>query len=85
MAQFSTLEQTRELGKEISQMRGDQQILQANALLGQTVELRVDDTTTAAGVVSAVQIVDGTPKIVVGGTAYNLSQVLTIAPTVTST
>jgi flagellar basal-body rod modification protein FlgD len=82
MAQFSTLEQTRALGQEISQMRTDQQILQANALIGQTVELRIDDTHTGSGIVSAVQINDGTPKIVVDGTAYDLSQVLSIAPTV---
>jgi flagellar basal-body rod modification protein FlgD len=81
MAQFSTLEQTRTLGADIAAMRGDQQILQANALLGQTVELQVDDDTTTRGVVSAVRLSGETPQIVVGGTAYDLSQVLSIQPT----
>jgi flagellar basal-body rod modification protein FlgD len=81
MAQFSSLEQAKTMQTDIAGLRNQQQFLQANSLLGQTVSLQVDQDTAVSGVVSAVQIVGGTPKIVVGGTAYDLSQVLTITPT----
>lgn len=81
MAQFSSLEQAKTMQADIAGLRNQQQLLQANALLGQTVGLQVNQDTVAAGVVSAVQIVAGTPKIVVGGTSYDLGQVVTIKPT----
>lgn len=81
MAQFSSLEQAKTMQADIAGLRNQQQLLQANALLGQTVGLQVNEDTVAAGVVSAVQIVAGTPKIVVGGTSYDLGQVITITPT----
>ena len=80
MAQFSALEQAKTMQADMAGLRDQQRLLQANALLGQTVGLQVNQDTAATGVVSAVQIVAGTPKIVVGGTAYDLSQVITITP-----
>ena len=81
MAQFSALEQSKMMQADIAKLRTDQQFLQATALLGQTVELQLSQDVTASGIVSAVQIDAGTPKIVVGGMPYDLSRVLTIAPT----
>ncbi len=84
MAQFSSLEQTKTMQTDIAGLRSQQQLLQANALLGQTVGLQVNADTTATGVVTSVKIVDGAPSIMVGGTAYALSQVLSITPTVSN-
>lgn len=81
MAQFSSLEQTKTLQSEVAALRSDQQLLQANVLMGQTVSLKTSTGETTAGVVSAVQIDSGTPKIVVNGIAYELSQVTGITPT----
>ena len=53
--------------------------LQANSMLGRQVTLQVDPQTTAQGVVSGLQVDSGTPKIVVNGNTYDLSQVLTIS------
>ena len=53
--------------------------LQANSMLGRQVTLQVDPQTTAQGVVSGLQVDSGTPKIVVNGNAYDLSQVVTIS------
>ena len=80
MAQFSTLEQARSMQSEVARLRSEQQILQANALLGREVALQSDQETVTHGLVSAVQLEAGTPKLVVEGRAYELSQVLTIAP-----
>src|SRR6266508_913331 len=53
MAQFSALEQSKTMQVDIAELRAQQQLLQANALLGQTVEVQVNEHTTATGVVSA--------------------------------
>ncbi len=81
MSSFSSLEQGKTMQLDIAKLREDQQLLQANALLGRTVEVQVDDSTRAIGLVSAVQIEAGTPKIVVGDGAYDLSEVTGITPT----
>lgn len=62
MAQFSSLEQAKTMQADMSAMRSEQQLLQANVLIGQTVELQVDQSTTTTGVVSGVRVVDGTPS-----------------------
>jgi flagellar basal-body rod modification protein FlgD len=81
MAQFTSLQQSSTMSANIATMLTQQQIMQANGMLGGTVTLQVDDTTISKGVVQAVQLDNGTPKIIVNNTAYDLSQVLTIAPT----
>ena len=81
MAQLSALEQSKAMQSDMAKLRADQQVLQATALLGQTVRLEVGDGATVQGVVNGVQIVAGTPKLMVGGTAYDLSQVIMVTPT----
>ena len=81
MAQFSSLEQSKAMQKDMSALRLEQQLLQASALIGQTVQLQIDDKTATAGIVSSVRIEEGTPRLVVNGNPYTLSQVLTITPT----
>jgi flagellar basal-body rod modification protein FlgD len=81
MAQFTALQQTNTMSTNIASMLTQQQVLQANDMLGKTVTLQVDANTTASGLVSSMRLVGGVPKIVVNNTPYDLSQVLTIAPT----
>jgi flagellar basal-body rod modification protein FlgD len=80
MTQFSTLEQSKSMQSDISRLRTDQQILQATALLGRAVEVRVDENTISHGVVNAVRIEAGMPKVVVGDQSYSLNQLLSVAP-----
>lgn len=86
MAQFTSLEQTKTMSSDISKLRSDNQLLQANALIGRTVELQpsTDSTTTIVGTVSAVSMEAGTPLIVVNGQPYDLSTLLTVRPTQTT-
>lgn len=70
MASFTALEQTRAL-------RGDVDLLRANALIGRTVEIDCQDPETGlqihdSGVVTAVKMEAGTPKIVVNGMVYDM-------------
>jgi len=81
MAQFSALEQSKTMQADMAQLRNQEQLVQANALIGQTVELEVAPDVMARGIVGAVQVDAGTPKLMVGGQSYDLSQVRLIAPT----
>lgn len=78
MAQFTSLEQSKTMTADIAALRGQQEILQANGMLGRNVVVQVDGGLPAEGRVTAVQMEAGTPKIVVNGQAYELSQVLSI-------
>ena len=78
MAQFTALEQAKEMATNIASLRTEQEFLQANALLGRTVALQTGQDTSTTGTVSAVEVDAGTPKLVVNGQPYDLSQVLTI-------
>jgi flagellar basal-body rod modification protein FlgD len=69
------------LSAEFARLRTQEQFLQANALVGRTVELQVDQDNTVTGVVSGVKLVAGTPKIVVRGQPYDLSQLLGVGST----
>lgn len=72
MAQFSALEQSKSMQQDIES-------LQAGTLLGQQVILQNGKDKTAQGVVEAVKLVAGTPKLIVGGTAYGMEQLLSVA------
>jgi len=83
MAQFTSLTQTSAMSSSLS-------MLQANSLIGSTVTVSTDSTgDTASGVVQSVQTgassSGGQPQIMINGTAYDLSQVISVTTTPTST
>jgi flagellar basal-body rod modification protein FlgD len=80
MAQFSALDQARAMSADVAALRAEQQFGQAYALLGRSVDLLESGGTTTQGVVSAVIIEAGTPKLIVNGQAYGLSQLTAVAP-----
>jgi flagellar basal-body rod modification protein FlgD len=77
MAQFSSLSASTASASSLAMM-------QAKGLVGSTVGLQVDSTTTTSGVVSGVVMSNGTPEITVGSTNYTLSQVTSVTPASTS-
>lgn len=81
MAQFSSLEQAKAMQADMAALRAEQQLLQASALIGETVQIQLDQNTATAGVVEGVKVDVGVPKLVINGEAYPLEQVLTITPT----
>lgn len=83
MAQFSALQTSQQTQAELTTLVGNQQVQQANDLLGRTVRLLESDGTTISGAVSAVQMNAGSPQLVVNGFTYDLSQVLSIQPATT--
>jgi flagellar basal-body rod modification protein FlgD len=81
MVSFTTLEQSKSMQTDIAQLRAEQQLLQANSLLGRTVEIQDESKARFTGPVTAVQLEEGTPKLVVNGKRYDLSQLVSIRPT----
>jgi flagellar basal-body rod modification protein FlgD len=78
MAQFTSLTQSSAMSSSLS-------MLQANSLIGSTVSVQVDPKTTASGVVQGVVLNGSTPQVIVNGTNYNLSQVISVTPTPATT
>lgn len=80
MVSFTELEQSKSMQSDIAQLRAEQQLLQANSLLGRTVEIQDESKARVTGPVTAVQMEEGTPKLVVNGRQYVLSQLVSIKP-----
>jgi flagellar basal-body rod modification protein FlgD len=74
MAQFSTLQQTQAMQQDVA-------ALQANNLLGRTVQVQSPQGQTYTGVVSGVVFQSGIPQLTVNGQSYSLSQVLSVSQT----
>jgi flagellar basal-body rod modification protein FlgD len=79
MAQFSALEQSRTMESDMASMRDNQQIVQANSMLGCVVGVQNSSGNIVTGTVDAVKIVEGTPYIQVNGQSYELGKVLTVS------
>lgn len=76
MAQFSSLEQSRTMRSDLVALRTDQQMQQANGLIGRTVFVQDNEGNLASGVVTALTMVEGAPHILVNNQAYALSQLV---------
>jgi flagellar basal-body rod modification protein FlgD len=74
MAQFSALQESQE-------MQGNMASIQANGMLGQTVQLQPTQGPAVSGVVSGVVYDAGVPSILVNGQSYTLDQVLSVSQT----
>jgi flagellar basal-body rod modification protein FlgD len=71
MASFSTLEQSKAMQTDMTRMR-------AESLLGRSVEITQENIPNFRGVVMAIDVKEGMPKVVVNGRGYDLNQVLTV-------
>jgi flagellar basal-body rod modification protein FlgD len=73
MAQFSTLEQSKAMQTNLA-------VTQANSFLGHVVQVQTSTGKYDQGVVSSIQIKEGTPQLIINGNAYNLDQVTSVQP-----
>jgi flagellar basal-body rod modification protein FlgD len=79
MAQFNTLEQTRQMQSDISGLRTQFEESQASLLLGQVVSLKDPATgNTVEGIVSEVRSNSGRSQVVVNGTPYDFQNVQSV-------
>ena len=85
MAQFSALQTSQSTQGDMALLQASQQVQQANGLIGRSVTLMDQQKgTTPTGLVTGVQMVSGAPKIVVNGSLYDMSQVLSISAGLTN-
>jgi flagellar basal-body rod modification protein FlgD len=75
MAQFSSLEQSNSLVREMGLLRSDQQNLNASGMLGRTVTVGGDDGKPVIGQVTAVESTSSGPVLVIDGEKYPLTAV----------
>jgi len=81
MAQFTSLQQTSTMTSQLTRLLNAQDVAAANSYLGRQVTLTADATgTPVTGVVDGVEMVDGTPRLVVGDLTYPVSSVLLVEP-----
>lgn len=73
LAQFSAL-------SESQTMESDMASLQANSLIGHTVDVTNVDNSVTEGTVSGVSIDKGVPQLVVNGQLYTMNQLAAILP-----
>jgi len=81
MAQFSSLQNSTDLNKEMALLRADQQNLAANGMLGRTVTASDEDGNPVIGQVSAVLSTNEGPALLINGKEYGLSTVTRIENT----
>jgi flagellar basal-body rod modification protein FlgD len=84
MAQFSALEQSSAMAKDMAALRSDQLRVTANSYLGQRVTVGAPDGTTTTGDVTAIDSSNGDPRLIIGGNAHSLSAVLRVEPALVS-
>lgn len=65
MAQFTSLDTTRQLNDNITQLMSTQSLNQSVGLLGKTVDAQTDSNGVVSGQVTALQLVSGTPQITI--------------------
>jgi len=78
MVSFTTLAQSQSMQADIASLRAQQEVVQANSLLGRTVYLKDTDDSTITGRVDAVSMQEGTPKLVVNGREFEMNRLLGI-------
>jgi flagellar basal-body rod modification protein FlgD len=80
MAQFTALDQTKSMLTQMTQLGSSQGLATANSYLGRQVTLTDANDQTITGLVGAVQVTNGTPQLIVNGTAYPVSSVTRVEP-----
>jgi flagellar basal-body rod modification protein FlgD len=84
MAQFSSLQQSSDMAKDMSAMRADQQRATAASYLGHRVTVDAGNGQTVTDDVSAIDTSGTDPQLVVAGKSYSLSSVLRVEPSLIS-
>jgi flagellar basal-body rod modification protein FlgD len=78
MAQFSNLEQTKEMSGDIAQLRQSTAFNQGTALMGKQVRLLSGESTFTKGIVTDLTVKDGEVSLIVNGKTYELGQVVSV-------
>ncbi|MBM7854215.1 flagellar basal-body rod modification protein FlgD [Desulfohalotomaculum tongense] len=77
MAQFTMMEQLTNMNSRFEDLLQWQQLNYGSSLIGRKV-LLVDGEGTVTGPVDKVQVTNGSVKVVVGGTAYDINKIVSV-------
>jgi flagellar basal-body rod modification protein FlgD len=80
MAQFTTLSQTQTMTTQMTKLSTNQELVAANSYIGQQVTVSDGNGGIATGIVNSVQVNSNGPQIMVGGTPYSISSVVSVQP-----
>ncbi len=83
MAQFTSLEQSGAMTKEIARLRADQQLLMGNSYIGRTITVEDFDGKPLTGLVTSLENTEVGALLNIAGKSFPLSAVRRIEPTVT--
>jgi flagellar basal-body rod modification protein FlgD len=78
LAQFSNLEQTKQMSGDIAELRQSSAFAQAAALMGRQVRLLSGNDTFTNGFVTELEVMEGEVSLIVNGKAYELGQVVAV-------
>lgn len=81
MAQFSSLEQSREMSENMAELRAQQGFQQAVGLIGKNVTVSLGEGAETSGIVSEVETAGDTPKLVINGRSFDLQDVIHVSAT----
>ena len=79
MAQFSNLEQTKEMSGDIKELRQSNAFAQGTALMGRHVRLMGYDEKVANGLVTNLEVKDGEVNLIVNDKSYELGDVVSVS------
>ncbi len=85
LAQFTTMEQMMNIEATETQMLQVNQLAFEHSLIGQSVTVKNTDGNSVTGQVTGIQVNNGDPQVVIGGTAYPLGSVLSMGDSTKST
>jgi flagellar basal-body rod modification protein FlgD len=81
LAQFSSLEQSQQLNKQLAASRQETALSQAVSLTGQNLNLRLQNGTQVQGVVQEVVWNNGAMALQINGARYAMTDIASITPT----
>jgi len=84
MAQFSSLEQSSQMAKDMASLRSQVSLQSASGMIGRDVSIATKNG-NVSGTVNSVESYGGDVKVGVGGLFYSLSNVVRVAPGATGT
>ena len=81
MAQFTSLEQSKQMSADMAEMRSQTSFQQGVGLLNQQVTVKVGEELPETGIVSELKMVEGEPKLLINNKFYALQDVIHVKAT----
>ncbi len=78
MAQFTSLEQSRQMRDDMKELKDREGFQQAVGLMGQSVTVKVNEEETLTGVVSEVRVKGGEATLLINDKSYSLQNVIEV-------